>query len=197
MESNKNTQRKQRTAEHLQYALIALIKEKGFHSVTVKNIVDYAKYNRSTFYIHYQDKYELAEDLLDTMLLGLEYSIQKSYQTKRIVDTSNLNEQSFSIISYIYENRNFFELIKYSDTLPDLHTKFPQTILKIYQEKFVFETIENKPVNMDFFTRYTAYGFYGLVSNWINSEFKQSQEAFIQDIIQLAQTHMATVRYIG
>jgi AcrR family transcriptional regulator len=191
------TPRKNRTKEHFQLALIDLIKEKGFQSVTVKDIVQYAKYNRSTFYTHYQDKYELAEDLLDTMFLGLEEAVEKPYQSIRKINTDHLNNRSFNFISYIYENRNFFDLITYKDTIPELHTKFPQAILKIYQEKFEFETLHNLPVDMDYFTRYTAYGFYGLLSHWINTGFAASQEEFIEEVIRLARTHMASVRFVG
>lgn len=192
-----STPRKNRTKEHLQIALIALIKENGFHSVTVKEIVNYAKYNRSTFYIHYQDKFELAEDLLCTMLQELVESIEKPYQLKQKVNTDHLTARYFNIISYIYENRNFFELITYQDTIPELHTRFPQTILKIYQEKFQFGTINNLPVDMDYFTRYTAYGFYGLLSNWINTGYETSQEEFIKEVIKLSRTHIASVKFVG
>ncbi len=190
------TKRQYRTREHLQSALIALIKEKGFHAVSVKDIVDYAGYNRSTFYVHYQDKYELTENLLELMLSGLEDSVGRPYVPGRTVSTSKLNADSFCIVSYIYENRDFFELINYDDTIPGLHTKFPQRILKIYQEKFLFETINNIPVNMDYFTRYTAYGFYGLISNWIQTGFKESQADFIHEVIDLARTHMKAVKYV-
>jgi len=191
------TPRKNRTKEHLQLALIDLIKEKGFQAVTVKDIVNHSKYNRSTFYLHYHDKFYLAEDLLDSMLKGLEEAVAKPYEKTRKVNTVKLNARSFEIVSYIYENRQFFELITYQDTLPELHTKFPKTILKIYQEKFLFKTINNMPVDMDFFTRYTAYGFYGLLSHWISTGFALTQEEFIEEVIKLAQTHMAAVRYIG
>ncbi|SHG33835.1 transcriptional regulator, TetR family [Ornithinibacillus halophilus] len=157
--------RKNRTKEHLQRALIDLIKEKGFHAVTIKDIVHYSKYNRSTFYIHYHDKYDLAESLLDSMLKGIEDSVGKPYHSIKSIQTVNLKSDSFDFITYIYKHRNFFELINYQDTIPEMHTKFPKTILKIYQEKFQFKTINNIPVNMDYFTRYTAYGFYGLLSN--------------------------------
>ncbi|MBC5638123.1 TetR/AcrR family transcriptional regulator [Ornithinibacillus sp. BX22] len=192
-----STPRKNRTKEHFQLALIALIKEKGFQHVTIKDIVEYAKYNRSTFYTHYRDKYELAEDLLETMLLGLEEAVGKPFQSKQKISTVHLSKSSFNIISYIYKNGNFFELITYQDTIPELHTRFPQTILKIYQDKFQFETIDHLPVDMDYFTRYTAYGFYGLISHWIHTGFETSQEEFIEEVIRLAQTHMASVRFVG
>ncbi|MCM3652544.1 TetR/AcrR family transcriptional regulator [Metabacillus litoralis] len=196
-EQNTTSGRQNRTKDHLKQALIELIKEKGYHSVTVKNIVDYATYNRSTFYIHYQDKIELAEDLLVSKLQGLEASVGKPYVPGHKVYTVKLNAPSFNIVSYIYKNRNFFELINYDDTLPGLHTRFPQSILKIYKEQFIFETINNIPVNMDYFKRYTAYGFYGLLHNWIQNGFKESQEEFIQEVIELTKTHIYSLEYIG
>lgn len=191
------TPRRNRTKEHFQLALIDLIKEKGFHSVTVLDIVERSQYNRSTFYTHYHDKYDLAEDLLETKLKGIKISIRNQYQMVRTINTDLLKARSFKFINYIYENRNFFELIKYQDTIPDLHTKFPETILNIYQEHYLFRTINDMPVNMDYFTRYTAFGFYGLLSHWINTNFETSQEEFIEEIIKLSQTHMATVKYVG
>ena len=50
---------------------------------------------------------------------------------------------------------------------------------------------------MDYFKRYTAYGFYGLILNWINSGFKESQEEFIEEVIELTKTHIYSVEYVG
>lgn len=196
-EQNTKSQRQNRTKEHLKQALIELIKEKGYHSVTVKDIVDYAAYNRSTFYIHYTDKIELAEELLVSILQGLEDSVGKPYVPGQKVYSAKLNAPSLNIVSYIYKNRSFFTLINYDDTLPGLHTRFPQTILKIYQEQFIFETINNIPVNMDYFKRYTAYGFYGLLQSWIQNGFKETQEKFIQEVIDLTKTHIYSFKFIG
>ena len=195
-EENTISHRQNRTREHLKQALIELIKEKGYHSVTVKNIVDYAVYNRSTFYVHYQDKVELAEDLLVSMLQGLEASVGTPYVPGHKFYTAELNAPSFNIVSYIYNHSAFFELINFEDTLPGLHIGFPQTIIKIYKEQFVFETINNIPVNMEYFKRYTAYGFYGLLQNWIQNGFKESEEDFIREVIELSKTHIHAFRYI-
>lgn len=191
------SRRQKRTREHLKQALIELIKEKGYHSVTVKDIVDYAAYNRSTFYVHYLDKMDLAEDLLDGMFEGLEASLARPYKFIRKINTSKLNESYFNIVNYIYKNRNFFELINEDDTIPGLHLGFPQTILKIYRERFTFETINDIPVNMNYFKHYTAYGFFGLLQNWIQNGFKEGQEEFIQEVIDLSKTHIHSVKYIG
>ena len=103
-----SSKRQNRTKEHLKLALIELIKRNGYHSISVKDIVNYASYNRSTFYVHYQDKIELAEDLLESMLQGLEDSVGKPYVPGQKLYTTKLNAPSFNIISYLYETTGFF-----------------------------------------------------------------------------------------
>lgn len=48
-----------RTRRMMHEALMALIVEKGYESVTVQDILDRADVGRSTFYAHYRDKDEL------------------------------------------------------------------------------------------------------------------------------------------
>jgi len=54
--------RVRRTRKLLQRALIELTIEKGFADVTVREIAERAMVNRSTFYRHYLDKYELLSE---------------------------------------------------------------------------------------------------------------------------------------
>lgn len=54
-----------RTRKLLQQALIDLTVEKGFAAVTIRDISERAMVNRSTFYRHYLDKYDLLEQYLD------------------------------------------------------------------------------------------------------------------------------------
>ena len=55
----KTDPRIQRTREVLGDALIGLIQEKSFDSITVQHVLDRAGVSRSTFYQHYRDKEDL------------------------------------------------------------------------------------------------------------------------------------------
>src|SRR5512134_4002531 len=57
---NKMDRRIQRTRQSLHTALLELIKEKGYDSISIEEITDRANVGRATFYLHYKDK----EDLL-------------------------------------------------------------------------------------------------------------------------------------
>jgi len=57
--------RVRRTRKLLQRPLLELVAEKGFADVTVRDITERAMVNRSTFYRHYLDKYELLSQYLE------------------------------------------------------------------------------------------------------------------------------------
>ena len=54
----KMDRRVERTRESLQKALIELIAEQGYDSITIQEIVDRADLGRTTFYLHYNSKDE-------------------------------------------------------------------------------------------------------------------------------------------
>ncbi len=62
---NENDPRVIKTRRLLLDAFIVLVRKKDFTSISVKDITDYARVNRATFYAHFQDKY----DILNTWLL--------------------------------------------------------------------------------------------------------------------------------
>lgn len=76
--SQKVDRRVQRTRKLLHDALIELISEKEYESITVQNIIDRANFGRSTFYAHFQDKDDLLlfgmNDLIHSLMDGLEHS---------------------------------------------------------------------------------------------------------------------------
>lgn len=54
--NDKNDRRSQRTRQMLGEALVTLIREKDYSTITVGDIVERADVGRSTFYAHYEDK---------------------------------------------------------------------------------------------------------------------------------------------
>jgi len=76
MKNAKVDRRVQRTRQLLNNALIMLIVEKGYDSITVQNIIDQANLGRSTFYAHYQGKEDLLlksmEELVHSLIWGVE-----------------------------------------------------------------------------------------------------------------------------
>jgi AcrR family transcriptional regulator len=61
---NETDPRVKRTRKLLQDALMELLGEKSFQSITVQDIAERATLNRATFYAHFEDKYALADYMI-------------------------------------------------------------------------------------------------------------------------------------
>jgi AcrR family transcriptional regulator len=74
--------RVQRTRDALGDALIALMQEKPFDTITVQDVLDRAQVSRSTFYTHYSDKDDLlmsdADEFFEALSMALSSRGDKS-----------------------------------------------------------------------------------------------------------------------
>src|SRR5215208_4436337 len=81
-ETQKTDARVRRTREALGGALITLMQEKPFETITVQDVLDRAQVSRSTFYAHYSDKDDLlmsdAEEFFEAMSMALSAHGDKS-----------------------------------------------------------------------------------------------------------------------
>ena len=66
--NDRNDRRSQRTRQALSEALVQLIQEKDYSSITVSDIIERANVGRSTFYAHYNDKDDLLRDQMDRVI---------------------------------------------------------------------------------------------------------------------------------
>ncbi|MBR1572523.1 MAG: TetR family transcriptional regulator [Lachnospiraceae bacterium] len=64
----RRTNQFERTDRDITYALFEIMETKSFEKITVQNILDEARINRSTFYQHFSDKYEILERAQETIV---------------------------------------------------------------------------------------------------------------------------------
>ena len=70
--------RVQKTRKFLHDALVSLIHEKSYESISVKEILDRANVGRSTFYMHFRDKDELLVSGMHDMLRSIHHAAPPS-----------------------------------------------------------------------------------------------------------------------
>ncbi|MCB0210328.1 MAG: TetR/AcrR family transcriptional regulator [Anaerolineae bacterium] len=99
----------QRTRQLLHNALLELIIEQGYDTITVQNIIDRANVGRSTFYAHYRDK----EDLLVSGMDDLIYSLSWDIEILPVADgEAESRRYILSALSLFRHTQEHFELYK-------------------------------------------------------------------------------------
>ena len=97
-----------RTQLAIRDALVTLIKEKGFDALTVSDIVDRANINRGTFYLHYQDKFDLLEQTETEILSELQqiFLQANSLRTGDSNTAEQLQQLVIMLLEYVKEHAN-------------------------------------------------------------------------------------------
>ena len=97
----------QRTQQLLRGALLSLIQEKGFETLSVQDIIDRANVGRATFYAHFDNK----EDLLASGFDNLQACL-KERQREALARRSGLDERvlgfSYEMFAHANEHRDVF-----------------------------------------------------------------------------------------
>ena len=102
----KNLQYK-RTDRDIMDAFIKLLQMKPFEKIIIQDIMDEAMVNRSTFYNHFKDKYEIAEKL-QANYMDKYIRIMDGVNKKTSVQYGSIREL---IQSYFIENRAVLKLL--------------------------------------------------------------------------------------
>lgn len=117
-----------KTRKNLYESLLHLLKEKTFEEIKVSDICENALINRSTFYAHYNDKYELFADLIDTLKTSLatelsansEISNSKEYYLEMLrIFLDHIDNKRDIYSAIMIHNKNSVIMDMVYDTLND------------------------------------------------------------------------------
>ncbi|PEA56799.1 TetR family transcriptional regulator [Bacillus pseudomycoides] len=168
---NSNDPRVKRTRQAIRDALISLIHEKSFDSITVQDIAEKAPVNRATFYSHYNDKYDLLDRSIEEMLTTLAdilkpEKLDKS-EFKLTLDTPH--PVFLSLFSHIAENAFFYQVMLGENGIP----KFSSRMMKAIQTNLLLSLSISQPnddklvVPRDILISYVSGAHLGMVISWL------------------------------
>ena len=170
--------RVQRTRQLLSKALMSLIVEKGYHSVTVQDIIDRANLGRSTFYAHYQDKEDLLLSGIDEVvhsLIGGDVATSKDKQEMgmppRILSTEIIfqhAQEEYQLHKAIFGGRGMDVMIK--EIQKHLCSHIEEQINQLLPDE------KSPPVALSIISNYLAGALLTLLVWWLENDMPYSPE---------------------
>lgn len=183
-----------RTKNLLKMHFIQLVKSKGYKNVTVTDIVEKADYNRSTFYLHFKDKEDLAEELLAEVLGELKLAFHKPFLETKVVDYNLILPSSNAFFKHFYDNRDFYSLLKLEDSIPRMNDKFFLKFKEVF-EGIVYLDAANESIELEHYNTYKMYGSYGVILEWIHGGCKQSPEEIADNLLEIFKTNNSSFHF--
>lgn len=174
---NKNDLRVKKTKNALYNTLMELMKAKSFEEIKVSDICNAALINRSTFYAHYNDKYELLKDAIDNLKNSLIEELNKN------VKTSNTKEYYLEMIrlflDHIENKRDIYSAIMINN-----RNSIMMDILSSVANNEVIKKMESSNVSTSVPSNIIAKFYLGGVLNlgieWLRDSNKYTKEEIVK-----------------
>ena len=131
-----------KTKANLYRGLMELMKDQTFEEIKVSDICNKSMINRSTFYDHFNDKYELLQSLMEDLKEELEEKIKVEKEIHSIreyyIETINL------LLTHITENISIYSSVIKNNSNSIAHDMMINTILnsvtKYINENYINES---------------------------------------------------------
>ena len=124
-----------RTRKAIYASFFALLKEKDFEKISVKDIADMAMISRNTFYLHYADKYELLESVCDRLLETLKSRVVQALEKARREDITVESVASVirTGIETVVEEREAYRILLNGSSSDILTAKLHNMIYSVFE----------------------------------------------------------------
>lgn len=151
-----------KTQESLKKAVIELMNEKSFDEITIQDIADKANLNRGTIYLHYQDKYDLLDKLIESHMNELgemdEWACKLDW-----------NNALVPFFEYFENNYLFFSTMLASKGAPSFRARLLDYVMEGFKGEIDRESGKNADLSEDVMLQYAGTAYVGVVEWWIRN----------------------------
>jgi len=165
----KNDRRSQRTRQALGSALMELMMEQGYESVSIKDIADRANVGRSTFYAHYADKDELFASQFDRMIEAL------IEHAPGDVSERNPFFPSLGLFQHVREMWKLYKILSWEPGM-NLHAQSLQKSVSERIEQHILASGKNYRLPTAVIANYLAGSLLSMLRWWLDNKMNYSPE---------------------
>lgn len=193
MRSFYNDERVIKTKKLIKTALSELIQEKGFDHVSITDLTQRANINRGTFYLHYQDKYDLLEKFENEVLDDINTNAENFIKSIKDIDflgedfSNEIKPFINKVFTYIKENYIIMKVILGPKSDMRFQNKIKKALNILLTEKGwdnYFDS-QNTFVSKDYFISYLVSAHIGVIRQWIDSGMNESAENMAEMISKM------------
>lgn len=184
---SKTDRRIQRTRQSLRSALLELIKEKGYDSISIEEITERADVGRATFYLHYKDKEDLLLEEFSEMANEKVQVLSEIPFSAWLPDPEDVSDPEgkqpapplLIVFEHIYDNSELYYILLKSEK----SSRIVERIRKISTEaivKFVETKAKTDPIPLlfkvpiDFFAAFFSGAVLSTVDWWLEEDMRHS-----------------------
>jgi AcrR family transcriptional regulator len=182
--------RMRRTLLVIKDAMISLMDEKGFDHTTVRNVTERAQINRATFYLHYKDKYDLLEKMVDATMSEFISSTQlpPAFEANDLCMDADTPPPSFiRQFEHIAANARFYKIMLGARGLPSFAGRMEHAIRDaLYHRSTLAQPIDRElKVPREIIIRYSTSAHLGVIMHWLENDMPYTPTYMAAQLMRL------------
>lgn len=178
MKPIKSDRRINRTRRQLREALMSLLLEKGYSTVTVEEITNRADLGRTTFYLHYRDKEELLLESIETTAEELRAQVDQLLSTNS--SETNYSNAIHFVFQQAAKNASLYRIIlsggAANSVLNRIREIFSEAALEFFQRRLSDPNNLPSAIPLDVVAHAFATSMLGLMTWWLEQGIPYSAE---------------------
>lgn len=173
------------TVHMIQNIFLELLKEKPVAKITVKEICERAEINRSTFYKHYQDVYDLMEKLENEAVEAFEKLLDSYVQNETV-------PALVTLLTSLRENRELLLSLLANSSNDDFMKRLTDVCSGYALSHLTPEEDYTSNPEQAAVYAYLAGGTSGIISNWLETGTQEPPQQ-VAELIQALNETVLTV----
>ena len=176
-----------KTEELIENTFYVLVKAEDFAAISIKQITEKARINRSTFYRHFEDKYALRDYIIDNIVKDFKENMDVEFMLFSDLESKDYLKHFKESLEHLKENKEKYEIL-WSSLL--LGRNVFEEMISAGVEKMQKSILSNKKIKKQRKERAQWYA-YLLVNNllvsvrwWFNNDQKITSEELTKLIVE-------------
>lgn len=164
--------RVRKTRALLKQGLIQLMQSKDIRDISVKELSDLADINRGTFYLHYNDIYDMLEKMEDDLFVQFNEILDRNFAGD--VNSLSATPALLEIFTFLDNNRELSKVM----IGPHGDLAFVNRLKGLVKERLrhLFLREEEALHNFEYYYSFTVSGCIGVIETWLNSDSPRTPE---------------------
>ncbi|WP_349515127.1 TetR/AcrR family transcriptional regulator [Leuconostoc suionicum] len=170
-----------KTLHTIENSLMQLLFQKKFKNITIDEIAKMAVINRSTFYLHYHDKYDLLDNLVNKKI----EKVIDTIQDKPHITNGNLDYQMFSndlelSLKVIASEQHFYLFMLNDEEELGIRKKIEDALFDKLSESFPTQTVMERDLLLTIIS--TIY--VSVITWWLNKNMVYSTQYMADQMVK-------------
>ena len=164
--------RNAKTEKLIKETFLSLLKKQSLSKITVAEISRQANLGRGTFYLHYNDVYDLYENIENDLMDSLTNVFAKAFPTTNADNSRKLTEE---LTLYIEKNKNIFRVLTRADNGNTMYKLKKLFYSMVFNEDTAINPYGDKLFDLTE-SVFVVSGIIGVLEKWIDDDFHPSRD---------------------